>query len=312
MKQIAFALAAGFAAVASPAATFQPGQVMPEARWVAHIDLDQLKGTQVGRYMVEKLNSPEEARKFAALDAMFHLDPRTDLRSLTAFGTTSDEKSSVAIVDADFDVKHIATILGAGEGYSETDHQGDKIMTWLDIKPGRTNRTYGCLLSARQAVIGQDPANVRAAIDTLRGRRPGFQGSALASLLDAPAIPVMMAAADFRNLPGSKPASGIMKSASGGSMSVAETGGNVVMTVRLDAADDARARQVQAIVQGIIALGMLGEADNADFARLCRNAQCALDGNSVTLGVRVSAAEMIEMIKKGELQKARLVAPPPL
>jgi hypothetical protein len=292
-------LVSWLAAAGIEAAPLAASRVPEDARWVAHIDVDLLKNTAVGAHVLSKLGEPEAARKLEAVQAMFRFDPRKDLKSLTLFGPDKDDLKSVMTLEGNFDAGHLASIIRGGDGYAEHPYEGDVIHEWLQADKGKTNIVFGTLLSSGQIVMGKRRDRVESAIDTLRGRKPGLTPSgAVGGLLPASQGAVLVAAVDVERIPGAGPRSRMLQQTERGSIVMGEQGGEVTASVKMDAGDAAKAGQLQQVVQGVIALGILGEDKNPEFARLCRTARCVLEGSVVSLSLGCSPADFIKMTEQ--------------
>jgi len=69
--------------------------------WVLHLDLDALRATTLGEYILAEMRKPEEEPRYAVLQALLGFDPRTGLRGITAYGSTSSPEDGVAMVYGD-------------------------------------------------------------------------------------------------------------------------------------------------------------------------------------------------------------------
>jgi len=72
------------------AAPLKLSLIAADADWVAHLDMEALKQTEVRAFIDREMRTPEAERKLDACKAMFAFDPRDDLKSLSAYGTGQD------------------------------------------------------------------------------------------------------------------------------------------------------------------------------------------------------------------------------
>src|SRR6185295_417643 len=66
------------------------------ATWVVHIDIEAALRSVLGKFLIEK-SSPDLDKAIAAFKARFAIDPRTDLRGITLYGTGADEDTTGVI-----------------------------------------------------------------------------------------------------------------------------------------------------------------------------------------------------------------------
>ena len=82
------------------AATFPLEKISPDAKWVAHMNFEEFKNTEIGGLLLQKLTNDRLDAKFKALSVMFNIDPRTDLNAATIFGSGGEPEDAVALIDA--------------------------------------------------------------------------------------------------------------------------------------------------------------------------------------------------------------------
>src|ERR1041385_8480025 len=81
-KFILFALSLLAAPRFIHAVPLQRPDVPADPMWLIHMDFDRLRNTTVGQFIVGELEKPEAQAKFAAFQAMFKLDLRTQLHGV--------------------------------------------------------------------------------------------------------------------------------------------------------------------------------------------------------------------------------------
>ncbi|MDB6059700.1 MAG: hypothetical protein JWO95_3544, partial [Verrucomicrobiales bacterium] len=125
-----------FAAVAfvssSHAGSLQRADVPAEPGWVAHVDLDAVRPTPVGQFILQEMDKPEVQRKFAAFNLIFNFDPRTQLHGMTVYGMTKSPEDGVLMVYGDFDAGRLTKLAEAAHDYKSTTHNKHVIHNWID------------------------------------------------------------------------------------------------------------------------------------------------------------------------------------
>src|ERR1043165_9078392 len=70
------------AAVAGP---INMNWVAPDAAWIVHIDVDAVRGSTIGKFIIANWDKEDEA-ELAAVKAKIGIDPVHDLKGVTVFG----------------------------------------------------------------------------------------------------------------------------------------------------------------------------------------------------------------------------------
>lgn len=171
-------LAAVLTAAAGP---LQRGDVIADPVWVLHVDCDALKQTSLGKALLAELDKPEAQKKFAAMQAVFNVDPRKDLHGVTLYGATKAEPDGVVVAYADFDAARLVTLVEANKDYESTRHGAHTIHSWIDEKnkekDGVKPRTYGAIYKGKVLIIGQKESRVPEALDVMDKSKPNLTTS---------------------------------------------------------------------------------------------------------------------------------------
>src|SRR3954462_12454889 len=127
-------LAGGFPALAGP---LQRADLPAEPAWVVHVDVDGLRPTTIGQYILTEMEKPEAQAKLAVFQSLFSFDLRTQLHGLTLYGTGNSTEDGVLLVYADFDTDKLLTLAKAAKDYQSTTHNQHTIHNWVDNKRSR-------------------------------------------------------------------------------------------------------------------------------------------------------------------------------
>ena len=167
-------------ALAANAGPLQRNLVAANAVWVAHLDVDRFKETEVGQYVLAEMEKPEAQNKFAAFQAVFSFDPREDIRGLTLYGTGNRPEEGVLILQGRFDANRLLTLVRAAKDYTSSNHRAHVVHEWTDEKKeaqGRKDaRTVAAFHSGR-LVLGQGRGTVAAALDVLDNQAPNLSST---------------------------------------------------------------------------------------------------------------------------------------
>ncbi len=138
--------------------------VMPDAKVLAGVNVDQAKGTQFGQYILNQIQTHDaDMQKLATLTGF---DPRRDVRELlVASDGTPGTKTGLAVAKGNFDVAKI-TALGTLHGVVTELYNGVTILE--DPKA----QEHGIAFPDSTTVIAGDIASVKGAIDRLKSPQP--------------------------------------------------------------------------------------------------------------------------------------------
>lgn len=306
---MAWAAAGMAAAVTAGAAPFNAADVAADAGWFAHADLDLLKTTEVGQYVMSKVTAPEAERKLAAFLAVFGFDPRRDVNSITAYGRTDRPQQGLILVHGRLDQARLTTLLQANDSYQSSPHGACVIHSWVDDKKkkeGRNERMYGAF-HGETVVIGSALGDVQGALDVLDAKKPGLAGSPRLAVLGASPVPPVLAVVLDASAKGQvAPKAEILKLAQRGSLTLGEAAGIVRARLLLEAPDAGTAGEMMKIADGMRSLMILNREKDPNAARLAEGSSVSASGAQVTVTLDYPAAELIkaaEAKEAGEKQK---------
>lgn len=292
--------AAAVSAAAAWAGPFNPADVPAEAAWFAHVDVDQLKATQVGKSVLEQLTTGEADKKFAALHAVFNFDPRKDLAGLTVCGTGD---KSYALLRGKFDAERLVTLLRANDGYQSATHEGYTVHSWLDENKAKKKgpdkaRMFGAFHPGGAVVISEQAAVLGHALALLDGKKPS-------AAFKAPASPgfVPFMVGTVSDLSGTDPKNAILKLARGGMVLLGEDGDRVKGRMSIETADSATASNLLKVAEGMRSALLLNTEKDPRAARLAGSASVALEGQTVSVQLDFPAAEIAQAIREEAAKK---------
>lgn len=139
--------------------------VMPDAKVIAGVNVEQAKGTLFGQYLLMQIQTNDaEMQKLVALTGF---DPRRDVREvLVASNGAGHEQSGLALARGNFDVAKItAAATLSDKGVATESYAG---VTILEEPNGKN----GIAFLDSTTVVAGDIANVKAAIDRRSNLQP--------------------------------------------------------------------------------------------------------------------------------------------
>lgn len=279
------------ASVAAQALPLQTERVGAGARWVAHVDVDKLKTTQCGRYLLDQLGKDEPNRKLLAFQAMFNFDPRKDVSSVTLYGTDNRPENTVTLVKGTFDTQRLETLVRAGDDYEETKHGLHIVHSWIDHKHG-DHRLFASIWGDGTVVLGGE-ASIGPALDVLDGRAPKVVATTFPGMTPGRQTAIFIASADLSGATNVNPKAVILAQASSGYLALTEIGDQFQADIGLSAKTVEAATQLESVARGLAAMAVLGQEQSPEVAKLAGATTIVRDGLQVAVALRYPAADLV-------------------
>ncbi len=299
MKTTAMAVLMIFLGTAAlSAAPFRLDTIPQDAKWAARVDVERLKETRLGRMLLDELNREKPAAQLAAVEAVFRFDPRKDLSSILVYGSGASPEQGVALIRGTFDEDHLATLVQANETYEKYRYGSHVVHSWIDEKPG-SERLFGCFHPSGALLLSQGRETLKTALDVLDGKKPGLSAEDPFARLIGDGSPVFfLAAADLADLDSLDPDAAILKKAAAARIAVGETGDDLEGTLRLTTRTLESARQVQKVLEGMLAFARLNDVEEPDLARLADRTRVSRDEKTVEVVVRHPVDDLIRLLRE--------------
>ena len=312
MKRVLGSLVVGLLACQVWAAGFESKQVSAGATWVAHVDLEQLRQTQLGSYLTNKLSVGPAADKLAAVQAIFSFDPRKDLNTVTLYGKSQDPAQSVALLGGTFNEARLITLVKANDSYQTLVFGKHTLHSWIDDKKPNEGRQYGCFHPSGVLVISRGQAMVQEALDVLDHTHDSLDFVKAFGSEAQMQAPIFVAGANLNALGDFNPNAAFLKQASSGQLALGESNGLLAVNLLLTAKDASVATNLQQVAQGILAIAQLGQQKNPQLADLAQAAQVRQTGNTVHVDISYPVARVMAMIDGAMAVRPPQAAPQPV
>lgn len=295
MKKLLPVLSSLLLALGATASEFDPAHVPTEARWVAHLDLDALRKTQVGAMVLGHLNEGTANNQLNAVKAMIGIDPRTDLRGFTVFGASERPEEAAVVAHGTFDAERLLTLLRANGSYAAEDAgDGLTLHRWKDDKKGTLQ--YGMFIRDR-IVISQGREAMKVVAGTLLGQRNSLATTPSAALrTDGFKGAVFAASANLEGIAAKDPKAAMLKNALSASVSLGEAGDSIVGRLSVLAADDATAGQLNAMASGMVAFALMNQDADPNVKKLAQGLSSAQNGKTVQVELKLPVGEIKEKL----------------
>ncbi len=286
----------GLSAFAVCAGPLQEASVTASARWVMHADMDALRQSEIGRFIMGRLNEGPAANKMAAFTALFGFDPLKDVAEITVYGTSQHPESAVMLVRGRLNENHLAALIKANDTYQAETYGQRTIHSWVDAHRAEEGRKYGCFHSPERLVIGRDLSLLKAALDVLDGKGASLNAtSAFGGPVPADAL-LFIGATDLASLTPARPEAAAMAQAQDMVMSLTEQGGLFSASVGMRMQTAEAASNVQAVAQGMVSFAKLNQQANPLGAKLVDSFRSVVNGTSVRMDVAMPTADMLPML----------------
>ncbi|MFM1768724.1 MAG: hypothetical protein RJA22_1253 [Verrucomicrobiota bacterium] len=288
------------AAPASLAGPLQKNRVPATAKWVLHIDLEAALRSQLGNLLARELVDRSLAKPLRDLKKTHDLEVDwRKIQAVTAFGnevSSRPDEDGVLLLQGGVNV---AALL-------------DKVMEDLGSTgpltrqgpAGRARYTLNEEFHAAEApgglfAISRSAARLDESLATLGGR-----GAHLGSNPRFAATPpaadgfIYLALSEGLGTLSDLPQAALLQQAMGGQLVAGERAGQAFAALQLSTRDAAAASQLHGVVQGLIALGQLNQANNPDLQRLLRNARVTTNQALVTLSLQAPATNVVSQLAR--------------
>ena len=279
---------------AGPIDLTQVGGTTP---FVAHIDVDAIKKSELGHFILGELAKDDEAvNGLAAIDAMFHFDVTEDLQGLTLLGVGDNPDNAVLMVRAKVDGPHLETLLKANKSYKSKKTLGHVLHSWIDEK--KAERTYGVILEDGGVLVGGNPESLKSQLKVLNGGAPTLAKTNRHNLKGLAGTPLVQLSVDMQALEGLEAEAEIIQQARRVTLRVDQKGDQMAATVGLVTGSESDAADLGDVLQGLVSFARLNRDEEPELARLARMLKTSVEGSAVRLELEVPTKDLIDMAKE--------------
>jgi hypothetical protein len=251
-----------------------------DAKWLVHVDFDQFRDTKLGQFvMKEVIVKKAEEAKAKANNFITNLDVVRivgQLHSVTAYGTgfdTGQKSNGVLMLQVEPETRKILEGVAAGlllkdedGSFTKTNEDGQLIYC-LKNELFASPQDHGLIL------FSKSKPKLKQAAAVLAGKSRNLVGSK--AFTDFPPVTdsfIFMAVAEgFQdNLP-IPPQAKVLRKADGVRVVLGESADNVFANVAVKAKDPEVLKEMQQVVEGMLALASLSQSENKELQQLVRS-----------------------------------------
>lgn len=300
-------MAVGGAVLAGPP---RAGDISEHARVVVHLDLDSMRSTHLGGWLMEQIE--EESNNFEEMREVlegFTLRAEGGLTGVTAYAGDLDDdgpENLVVVVKGDEHLRHwfnaIAEKLEVEAGLEPVEIGGHSAL----VVPMDDETGYLTLVregGAYTAVLGQSEESFTEGVGVLTGERPSLDENARAELDDAwrDGTIMLFGTAKLEVFGEMEEASAVMESVKSIWGRMGEEDGTLFAQARLTTDEHEKVQQLVTAYHGLMAFGMLMQNDNEELQQVMELAQSIsmkASGGSLIMSFERDAAETIGWLEE--------------
>jgi hypothetical protein len=296
------------ATLTAQSAPLHRADVAAEPTFVLHLDVDALRPTAMGQFLLGEMDKPEAQGMVAAFQTIFNLDPRKQLHGLTLYSTGKAPEDGVVLAYADFEPERLVTLAKGAKDYLSSSYKEHTIHSWIDEqkigRKGTSPRVYAAFPAGQLVILAQQEARVTQALDVLDHKAPSLVGSTLYPLLGAGgSSSFVQAAARKLDIPDFAPNAALLRMAKMARLEIGESQGQLKVTLNLEAGDEEVCKQMLSVGQGLVALMKL-QQDAPVSVKLAEGLTLKQDGTGVVATLVVPTADAIKFMKAGAARVA--------
>jgi len=154
--------------------------VAADAQWLGHVDVDAMRDSIIVQNAYKKHMEKDKGAKarLAFVEQVTGMNPTTDLHGITFYGKELGKHTGVMIAHAKVDQKRMAAAAQAVPGHKSEEHGSHKILSWTHKSP-RGERTVATAFHGdEQIVIASSVDQLKEALEVIAGEAPSVANDA--------------------------------------------------------------------------------------------------------------------------------------
>jgi len=287
-------------------------KVAADAKWVAHLDVEALLKSAIGKFI---LGEAEKKDSFidgiAKIREALGFDPLTDVRGITLYGKKFGDESGVVLFDATVDQQKLLTLLEANEGHKTIQYGDYTLHEWIEapkqpkgddegLLAGAGKTKFGCFYGQKLVVIASSVELLKGAIDVLDGKGENLAKSkGLAMLPKSADGEFLVVAAEQIELPAkaSKPKTALARNITDAAAQLGEVKGVLFLNISVVTKTAEKATQLCRAAQGLIAIGQLGLQEDPNAPVLGEKIEVTPHDTTAHLSATMPTESFIKLLK---------------
>jgi len=277
-------------------------QVAADADWVAHLNLEQLVKSQIGRFIRAELDKQGIEEQLQGFQTLFSFHPIDDIRDVTIYGSGSDREKAVALFEGSFDKDKLVALVRMNPEYKEI-KQGDLLVhSWVDENKedpnGPDQRMYGCTYKDNMVVLGAGLEPVKQALDILKGSAPNAAAGVFKQeVLKKKGAFFQIAANAVNDLADHKNEAALLEQIDELGAVIGEQDGKFYVNLSLRAKSEEGAQNVKQMIEGIIAFLSFASEQPA-LAEVAEKLKLSIADRAVAINFESSTESVFTFLKE--------------
>lgn len=295
---------AGFGVQSAP---LDRAQVASRPAWVMHLDVDALRQTYLGKYLLYQVNKPEMNGNMMAFQSIFSFDLRTQWHGFTAYGASAAEGDAVFLVFADVVPEKLAATLKSIQHATVIAGNHHPIYSWIDKKSeanGDPNPRKYAVIMTNILIIGARADTVVSALNVIEGQGPNFASSQEWPELGMKNSPDFLQGAAHKVDLNDGTVVALLKTASDIKLRASETDEELHAVLSAEAGGETSARQMSIAARGLVALLSL-ENNSPAGGKVADAITIRQKGSAVTATLSVPSTDFVAALKAYNANKTK-------
>lgn len=307
-----------------------PKTVQADSKFVMHLDGEKLWASDFGKKLKAEIVASPGKTKIDAMNLILGINLLEDIKGLTiyAYDLESAKDHAVIVCQGKFDQERIVTLLRAGDGYSSAAQGQFTVHHWIDKDAGSDparNQRWGTFARSDLIMVSSNESVLKNALDVMDGKKASMAAGAklggydlakekgiliAAAASTSKALQQNADAAMFQNIEGFCVA---LKEETPTDKTAADQTAKIKLGVRMKANSPEAAQQLEQILKGFQAMGMLQAQKKPELAAVAQALQIASDpATSEVKGEFSYGTEaLFKMVKQLQAAKAAVTPVPP-
>ncbi len=286
-----------------------------DAVWVAHLDIEAMLDSKMGKAMLDALEDEPHASRLESFTEKTGMDPTEDMVSITLWGRSFTPGDGVAVVRGEINHKKLLKLLDDVKDHAQFKHGEHTIHQWTQKPEGKHDdgTRFGAFHGDELVVFSRHRKEIEHALDVLDGKADAQSDlAANKRVLPDPSEGVWLqaAAVDIRLPKHLPPQAAALKDMHAASMAMGETRGQVYLDITMSFDNKRTADQLRQMGQGLLAMGQMRldrlddeEAQLPHWAPLVRTAKIGGEDEMITFTVSIAAEDVIAMAEEAEARR---------
>jgi hypothetical protein len=292
----AVSLALAFSASADP---LKKEHISPDAKWLVHLDCENLRQTQVGAFLWDKLLGPKLAEMAGELN--FNVSNVVErIGSLTAYGsefTKGADANGVLLINSDAETQKALEGLLVAQILADTNGPVKKLEGDTTIY-SVADQVFVSPFKGGPVVVSKSRTELDAARARLAGKAPAVSPNQ--AFTTFPAVTnsfFFLAVAELFDLTKGVPAQAkVLQMAEGGRVALGERTERVFLDLTLRGKTAEVSQQIQQVVEGMVALVSLGQPNIPELLDLAKSTKVSARDQLVSINLDYPSDKLIARI----------------